>query len=90
VTDFLEFWREYPRLVGKFRALQLWRKLSDRDQRLAVKGVQMWKLAYQWQDATFIPYASTFLFQRRWEDDPWPGAREEFGIADVDLFRASG
>lgn len=78
---FEQFWGAYPRRVGKFKAEKSWRKLSADEQMAALRGVILWKQSYQWSDAgschgLFIPYASTFLNQRRWEDEPWAGALE--------------
>lgn len=79
---FDEFWHEYPRKVGRFKAEKAWKKLKSREQQAAIKGLRLWKRSYQWTDAgscngLFIPYGSTFLNQRRWEDEPWAGAFEE-------------
>ena len=82
MIDFAQFWQAYPRKCGRLKALQVWNRLIHSDQKLALAGVAMWRQAEQWHQAggKFIPYASTYLAQRRWDDEPWPGAREEFGI----------
>jgi DNA replication protein DnaC len=76
---FEEFWREYPRKVGRMKAVKLWSKLSVEEKFSAMKGLKLWKQTVQWQgnSGMFIPYGSTFLAQRRWEDEPWTGAFEE-------------
>jgi hypothetical protein len=79
MMPFSAFWDIYPRRVGKFKAEKIWRKLSESEQQAAIQGVGLWKQTYQWQvgDGMFIPYGSTFLNQRRWEDEPWTGAFAE-------------
>lgn len=76
---FGEFWKLYPRPVGKKKAKELWKKLSLQEQEQATKGLRLWQQAEQWKrdDGKYIPYASTFLQQRRWEDEPWFGAFSE-------------
>jgi hypothetical protein len=77
--EFSSFWTIYPRRVGKMKAEKLWLKLSNDEQMDVLRGVTLWKKTYQWQlaDGIYIPYASTFLAQRRWEDEPWTGAFQE-------------
>jgi len=80
--EFNTFWGAYPRRVGKFKAEKIWRKLGESEQQAAIRGLELWKRSYQWSTegscgGLFIPYASTFLNQRRWEDEPWSGAFEE-------------
>jgi hypothetical protein len=73
------FWNLYPRKVGKGRAMQYWSKLKPQEEEKALLGLKMWKQTEQWNrdDGKYIPYASTFLVQRRWEDEPWTGAYDE-------------
>ena len=78
MIDFYDFWQNYPRRVGKKQAQRLWNKLTPQEHVQIMCGLELWKQTYQWQSAggTYIPYASTFLHQRRWEDEPWTGAFE--------------
>jgi len=75
-AQFGVFWDLYPRKVGKAKATTLWRKLKSEEELDAIRGLKLWKQTEQWQreDGKYIPYASTFLAQRRWEDEPWTGA----------------
>jgi DNA replication protein DnaC len=77
--EFEEFWREYPRKVGRWKAEKNWWKLHENERVACIEGLRLWKQTAQWQSAggMFIPYASTFLAQRRWEDEPWTGAFAE-------------
>ena len=79
MIPFDDFWMEYPRKVGKMKAEKIWRKIPFAEQRAALQGLHLWKQTAQWRGSggMYIPYASTFLAQRRWEDEPWTGAFKE-------------
>ena len=68
---FDEFWMLYPRKVAKAAARKVWQKLSEEDQLLAAKAIdehcQYWKAKETALE--FIPHASTWLNQERWEDE---------------------
>ncbi len=69
---FEEFWKEYPRKVGRQDALKAWNKcktLPEIESLLAI--VRSWKSSPEWQkDAgQFIPHAATWLNGNRWEDE---------------------
>jgi hypothetical protein len=70
------FWNLYPRKVGKKPAKACWHKLKIEEKALAVERLKLWMQADQWhrEDGKFIPHASTYLQQRRWEDEPWKNA----------------
>jgi hypothetical protein len=77
--SFESFWQAYPRKVGRLKAERCWRRMTDRDRYDAMIGLELWKQTVQWTSAEgmFIPYASTFLGQERWKDEPWNGAFNE-------------
>lgn len=69
--DFAVFWKAYPRKESKVQARKAFAKVNVRlDILLQALGVQ--KQTDQWRrdGGQFIPYASTWLNQRRWEDEP--------------------
>ena len=76
MVDFELFWKRYPRKVGRMKAEKIWLKMGHSEQAFCIIGVNLWSQTAQWQSAggIYIPYASTFLAQRRWEDEPWTGA----------------
>lgn len=78
MLEFEEFWKEYPRKVGRKVAERKWARMNERERRDAISGVRLWRDTVQWQASggLFIPYASTFLNQERWKDEPWTGAFE--------------
>jgi hypothetical protein len=71
---FEEFWKAYPRKVGKPKAKEMWCRYHAhifRDYaRQIMEGLELWKKSGEWNDPRFIPYPATFLNQRRWEDKP--------------------
>ena len=77
--EFSSFWNNYPRKVGKVKAERIWLKLREQEQLKAMNGLVLWKQTEQWQSAggLYIPYASTFLAQKRYLDEPWTGAFTE-------------
>ncbi|MBQ7115629.1 MAG: hypothetical protein IJN94_04350 [Clostridia bacterium] len=72
--DFLEFWSAYPKKVGKGAAYKIFNKLKlTKKEKSAILTALDWqKKSDQWvrDNGQFIPYPSTYLNQRRWEDEP--------------------
>jgi len=75
---FQEFWKQYPRREAKAKAQAIWTKQKlDRHADAILTDVAA-RIAdpLQWSDPQYIPHATTYLNQRRWEDE-WrraPGA----------------
>jgi hypothetical protein len=74
LLSFEDFWEAYPRHVGRKVAERKWNRMSETEKRAAMAGLAAWKLTEQWQKdgGMWIPYASTFLNQERYLDDPQP------------------
>ena len=72
--DFLEFWKEYPKKVGKGDAFKKWKKakLTNTDKNDITNALNWQKKSDRWRDSNgrFIPNPSTYISQRRWEDEP--------------------
>lgn len=70
---FTFFWNEYPNKVGKGKAWESWIKLQPSNElaRKIVQAVRKYKTTTSWKkdNGQFIPHASTFLNQRRFDDD---------------------
>ena len=77
---FEAFWRYYPaipdgnghgRRPAKDRAARAWDRLRPDDQTLALMGqaLRRQKESRQWREGVGIPYASTWLNRRAWEED---------------------
>jgi hypothetical protein len=71
-ADFEKFWTAYPRKDSKVQAEKAFTKIAPNEQTLAeiLAGVGRAATSEQWckDEGKFIPYASTWLNQRRWED----------------------
>ena len=69
---FEQFWTLYPRKVGKPAAKKAWRGIPGADGHIleVLTGIERWQKSGHWADPQFIPHPSTFLNQRRWEDQP--------------------
>lgn len=69
--DFATFWQLYPRKIAKRAAEKAWIKLSTTEQQQALEAIpchiRYWKARDTQQE--FIPHASTWLNQGRWEDE---------------------
>ena len=72
--DFLEFWKKYPKKVGKGDAFKKWKKakLTNTDKNDITNALNWQKKSDRWRDSNgrFIPNPSTYISQRRWEDEP--------------------
>lgn len=68
---FEAFWSYYPRGEGKEKARQAWDKLKPDSQTIdqIARALQRQKQSPDWQRGIGIPYAATYLNQRRWEDE---------------------
>ena len=70
--NFEEFWKEYPRKVSKQTALKIWVRLKLESSTIPqiLSALQKQKQSEQWQrdGGQFIPHPTTWLNQRRWED----------------------
>lgn len=87
---FADFWKKYPRRVGKGAAWKAWQKLHPSAD---VVGTML--AALEWQrkqddwlrdGGRFVPHPATWLNQTRWEDEPSLTPR----IAPVTLNAARG
>lgn len=92
---FEQFWTAYPRKVGKPKAKQAFEKaVKDEETFEAVmEGLRRYKRTEQWNrdGIEFVPHPTTWLNQRRWEDEipepaqRIPGVREsEHGMLERD------
>ena len=68
--DFEIFWKAYPRKESKSQAKKSFAKVTVRLETL-LNALETQKQSDQWKrdGGQYIPYASTWLNQRRWEDE---------------------
>ena len=80
--DFLSFWKEYPKKVGKGDAFNKWKKakLTRADKEDILTALSWQKKSDRWSDSKgrYIPNPSTYISQRRWEDEPYEGIRPDY------------
>lgn len=69
LIGFDEFWKVYPRRVAKLAAMRAWNKVW-KESGAIMEGLKPWLDSREWADPLYIPHPSTFLNQRRWEDQP--------------------
>lgn len=73
---FSAFWLTYPRKVGKPMALKSWKtimsQLNEEGQEeltaRIILAVELYKKTEQWSNPAYIPFPSTFLNQKRYDD----------------------
>lgn len=70
---FNQFWEAYPKKRGKSNACRSWEKLKVSNElfNLIMKKLEAYKQTADWQkdNGQYIPYPSTWLNQKRWEDE---------------------
>ena len=66
---FDQFWSLYPRKTSKQSASKAFSKLKDEDQQAAINNIAR---LYAETPVQFVPHASTYLNQGRWEDQVIP------------------
>jgi len=66
---FAEFYSAYPRKVSKEPARKAFTRLNPSDELFAtmMKALELHKK--EWDDINFIPHPSTWINQKRWEDE---------------------
>ena len=72
-ATFNEFWKAYPKKSGKAIAWSKWKSMRLHRQHDAIMaGLAKHKTSVRWtrDDGRYIPDGSTFVNQRRWEDEP--------------------
>lgn len=69
--EFEAFWTAYPRKEGKGKAWESWQKLKNLIPDDVCERVQRAARCDQWQKdgGQFIPHPTTWLNQRRWDDE---------------------
>lgn len=75
---FEAFWRYYPRGESKRTAIAAWDKLKPDDALIddIARALKRQMASEEWQRGVGIPYAATYLNQRRWEDEPHAPAEQ--------------
>ncbi len=69
---FEQFWEIYPRHTARGAAQDAWRKRVNGNALDVLERARCYALDPNLPEPQFIPHASTWLNQRRWEDGPLP------------------
>ena len=67
-STFLDFWKAYPKKVGKDLALKTWHKKKPNLDEVLM-ALEWQTKSQQWKDG-FIPNPATYLNEGRWQDEP--------------------
>ena len=84
---FQRFWSAYPKRESKGKAWEEWIKIKPKpDENIITqmeKTISIFTETEQWtkESGQFIPLPSTWLHQRRWEDEPMNKEKRVFGNA---------
>lgn len=85
--NFQNFWNKYPRKIGKPKAIKSFPK-DEATQLEVIKGLE--KYLEHWQikgtEIEYIPHPTTWLNQRRWEDDLGDGTPKKIHRNDLILY----
>lgn len=72
-TEFEKFWEAYPKKLNKKKAFEAWQSHNGNRPELddLITHVNKWKETAEWkkENGQFIPYPSTWLNGKRWEDE---------------------
>lgn len=91
---FESFWKAYPRRTKKIDALKAWQELelSERDLPMLLDALAWQVNQPQWlrDGGQFVPYPSTWLRARQFEDEPFnpPAVQEARTKADRTVLAA--
>lgn len=87
---FVDFWTVYPRKVSKQTAIRAWRKTGANDSEALTDTIiadvnRRLKTEWSGKDMQYIPHPSTYLNQRRWEDETASTERTESAPKNYDF-----
>lgn len=69
-NSFDEFWKRYPKKKNKEEARRKWKKIPPEVIPLIFEKLEQQKIyEQQWQNPEYIPLPSTYLHNKRWEDE---------------------
>lgn len=69
-SEFDDFWKQYPRKVGKGAALKAYAKArKENDHATLIGAIAAQRTWGIWTEDRFIPHASTWLNEQRWSDE---------------------
>ena len=69
---FDKFWSLYPRKVAKVAAQRSWKRLTNKNIQSIFEVLHEHLIRWKFKDLQYVPHASTWINQRRWEDELEP------------------
>ena len=82
VKRFSLFWSAYPKKVAKVAAQRAFKKIKATEDDKILKDIAKRKLN-GWTDPQYIPNPTTYLNQRRWEDEVTETAEQPYGAGGI-------
>ena len=76
IPTFDEWWEGYPKKQGKAAARKTWAKMSAPEKIAAWDALAAWRRKAAAEGKKYLPMASTWLNQQRWEDEDVEDERE--------------
>jgi len=87
IPSFEAWYARFPRKQGKAEARKRWARMSPAERASAWMALDGWERYVASAGTRYVPYASTWLNQGRWEDDapevPQPERRDAPGMASI-------
>jgi len=73
-SNFVSFWEKYPRKIGKGSAFKSYKNIKEPRPSLQIilNAIEAQNKTDQWKDKQFIPHPTSWINQRRWEDELEP------------------
>ena len=70
--QFKKFWSLYPRKVARVAAERSWKKLTLKEIKSIFEVYHDHLIRWRYTEIQFVPHASTWINQKRWEDELEP------------------
>lgn len=86
-AGFAAFWECWPRKQDRQDAIRAWMKIPLAEYPPIMAGLEKWKKSDQWTRGV-IPHASTWLNQKRWQDEDVPQKGANNGNRNAAAVRA--
>jgi hypothetical protein len=91
IEMFTQFWCAYPKKRDKERAQKIFLRIKPSAELFAqmMNALESQIKSKQWQDRQYIPYPSTWLNGKRWEDEVTESERSGSTFDTDDFFEAA-
>ena len=83
--NFERFWEQYPRKEAKAKAEKIWKKLTKKQTDIIFQSLPKHLKSWKTKDRSFIPMPTTWLNQKRWNDEVVIEVTEEDQVKKNDM-----